>query len=181
MADTRDVAGRRYAAAALEIGRADGDLASWADAMRALGELTAQPAYVAALQADGMTDERFQAIVRRVAPGITQKQMNVFRLLRQKSRLALGPSIASFFEEMVDEERGIARALVTTAVPLEPERRAQLEQRLAAQTGRQVSVETQVDPAILGGLIVRIGDRMLDGSTRTRLRQLRSQLERAVV
>jgi F-type H+-transporting ATPase subunit delta len=146
-----------------------------------LGALTAQPAFVAALQGDGMTDERFQTIVRRVLPAVTATQLNLFRLLRRKSRLGLGPSIASFFQELVDEERGIARAVVTTAVELDGERRVQLERRLGEQTGRQVSVETRVDPAILGGLVVRIGDRLLDGSTRTRLRQLRTQLERVAL
>jgi len=180
MAGTRDVAGARYAVAVLAIAREEGNLDGWAAAVRALGELTAQPAFVQALQGDGMTDERFQAIVRQVAPGITQMQLNLFRLLRRKSRLTLGPSVASFFQDILDEERGVARAVVTTAVDLDADRRAQLEQRLSAQTGKQVSVEARVDPLILGGVVVRIGDRLLDGSTRTRLRHLRGQLERAL-
>ena len=181
MAATRDVAGRRYASAVLEIARQQGNLDSWVEAIEGLESLTSQPAFVAALQADGMTDERFQAIVRRVLPNATTAQMNLIRLLRRKSRLGLGPDIASFFRELMDAERGIARALVTSAVELDPERQAQLERRLAEQTGKHVTVETQVDPSILGGLIVRIGDRLIDGSTRTRLRALRSQLERAAL
>jgi F-type H+-transporting ATPase subunit delta len=180
MAGTRDVAGARYAAAVLAIARDEGTLDSWAAAVRALGELTEQPAFIAALQGDGMTDEKFQAIVRRVLPEVTPKQLNLFRLLRRKSRLGLGTSIASFFQDLLDEERGVARATVTTAVDLDADRRAQLEQRLSAQTGKTVTVETRVDPSILGGVVVRIGDRLLDGSTRTRLRHLRGQLERAL-
>lgn len=181
MAATRDVAGRRYAAAALAIAREERNLDGWVEAVEALESLTQRPEFVAALQGDGMTDERFQAVVRRVMPGISTTQLNLFRLLRRKARLALGPDIASFFRELVDEERGIARVLVTSAVELDAERQAQLESRLAAQTGRQVSVETRVDPSILGGLIVRIGDRLVDGSTRARLRSLRTQLERAAL
>ncbi len=67
------------------------------------------------------------------------------------------------------------------STPTEVAGRYQLERRLGEQTGRRVSVETRVDPAILGGLVVRIGDRLLDGSTRTRLRQLRTQLERVAL
>ena len=181
MAGTRDVAGRRYAEAVLAIARAEGNLDGWAAAVQALGSLTDRPAYVAALQGDGMTDDKLQAVVRRLLPTVTQSQVNLFRLLRRKSRLALGPSIVSFFHELLDEERGVARALVTTAVDLDAERRTQLEQRLSAQTGRRVTVEARVDPAILGGVVVRIGDRLVDGSTRARLRNLRSQLERAVL
>ena len=181
MAGTRDVAGRRYASAVLEIARSQGNLDSWVEAIEGLESLTSRPEFVAALQADGMTDEKFQAIVRRVLPNATPAQLNLFRLLRRKSRLGLGPDIASFFRELMDAERGIARATVTSAVELDAERQAQLERRLAEQTGKHVTVETQVDPSILGGLIVRIGDRLIDGSTRTRLRALRSQLERAAL
>ena len=181
MAGTRDVAGRRYASAVLEIARSQGNLDSWTEAIEGLESLTSRPEFVAALQADGMTDERFQAIVRRVLPNATAAQMNLFRLLRRKSRLGLGPDIASFFRELMDDERGIARALVTSAGELDADRQAQLERRLTEETGKQVTIETQVDPSILGGLIVRIGDRLVDGSTRTRLRALRSQLERAAL
>ncbi len=181
MAGTRDVAGRRYASAVLEIAREQGALDGWVEAIEALESLTSRPEFVAALQADGMTDENFQAIVRRVMPTVTAVQLNLFRLLRRKGRLGLGPDIASFFRELVDNERGIARAVVTSAVELDADRQAQLERRLAEETGKQVTVETKVDPSILGGLIVRIGDRLVDGSTRARLRALRSQLERAAL
>jgi F-type H+-transporting ATPase subunit delta len=177
----RDIAGRRYASAILEIARADGDLDSWLGAVDALEGLTEHPRYVQALQGDGMTDERFQAIVRQVLPTVSQNQINLFRLLRRKSRLALGPSIAAFFREMVDEERGVLRATVTTAVELDDQQRQQVLQRLQEQTGRQVVVEERIDPQILGGVVVRIGDRLLDTSTRTRVRALRSRLEQAAV
>ena len=64
MAATRDVAGRRYAAAVLAIARQEGSLDGWVTAMDALESLTQRPEFVAALQGDGMTDERFQAIVQ---------------------------------------------------------------------------------------------------------------------
>ncbi|MPZ99594.1 MAG: ATP synthase F1 subunit delta [Dehalococcoidia bacterium] len=181
MAGTREIAGRRYALAMLDIARADGALDEWAEAAQSLEALTALPAYVAALQADGLTDEQFQSIVCRVQPGIGEKQLNLFRLLRSKSRLELGPSIASFFRELVDEQRGVGRATVTTAVEIDDARREQIAQLLSQRTGKQIEVDSQVDPEILGGMVVRIGDQLLDGSTRTRLRMLRNRLERAAL
>jgi F-type H+-transporting ATPase subunit delta len=181
MAATRDVAGRRYALAIMEIAQADGDLDAWLEVADGLSALTSEGAYVAALQADGMTDERFTTIVQRVLPDATQKQLNLLRLLRRKGRLALGPSIASYLRELADEQRGVLRAVVTTAVELDDERRERVRQRIVETTGRQqVEVETRVDPDILGGMVVRIGDQMVDGSTRARIRNLRSSLERAV-
>ena len=115
-ASTRDTAGRRYALALIEIARADGDADSWLTAVEALAALTGESRFVEALQADGMTDAAFVAIVRRVLPGATAKQLNLFRLLRRKSRLVLGRSVASYFRELMDEERSVVRAVVTTAV-----------------------------------------------------------------
>lgn len=178
---TRDVAGRRYALAIQQIARQGGNVDSWLEAVDALSALTAESRFVDALQADGMTEERFVEIVRRILPDATQPQLNLFRLLRRKSRLSLGPSIASYLHELVDEERGVVRAVVTTAVELDEERLRQVKERIASTTGKQVQVEPRVDPAIMGGMTVRIGDQMVDGSTRTRLQQLRSQLERAAV
>ena len=75
MSGTRDVAGRRYASAILEIARDSNTLDSWSEAVEGLGALTAQPGYSEALQGDGMTDEAFQSIVKRVIPDISTEQM----------------------------------------------------------------------------------------------------------
>lgn len=177
MAGARDIAGRRYALAAIDIARQDGDLDDWLAAVETLEALTGRREFVNALQADGLTDQKFTAIVQQAHAGIGPKQLNLFRLLRRKSRLALGPSIAVFYRELLDEERNIARAVVRTAVPLEDERRNSIEREIATQTGKQVALETIVDPEILGGMTVRIEDRLYDASTRTRLRSLRRELE----
>lgn len=176
MALTRDVAGRRYALAIAEIAGQAGTWDSWLEAVEALEALTADPSHVAALQGDGMTDERFQAIVREVAGELAPAQMNLFRLLRRKGRLALGPSVASYFRELRDEERGIARAEVRTAVAIDEESRQRLVELLSAQTGKTVELTVEVDPALIGGAVIRIGDRLIDGSARHRLRALREQL-----
>lgn len=176
MAQARDVAGRRYALAVMEIARANGTIDHWAEAIDGLGALTAQPAFVGALQADGMTDERFQAIVRAAVPDVAPVELNLFRLLRRKNRLQLGPSVASYYAELRDEEHGIVRATVRTAVPIEEDRAQALSRRLGEQTGATVELQREVDESLVGGAVIRIGDRLLDGSIRSRLRRLRRQL-----
>lgn len=173
----RDVAGRRYALAVLDLARERGALDHWVEAIDGLDGLTAQPQYVSALQRDGLTDAQFQSIVRQVVPGIDVVEMNLFRLLRRKKRLVLGPSIASFFRELRDEELGIVRATVRTAVPLDEAQRARITDQLSrAAGGGRVELESEVDPALIAGVVIRVGDRLIDGSTRTRLRRLRRVL-----
>lgn len=181
MALARDVAGRRYALAIMEIARPTGTFAHWADALDGLEGMTAQSGFVNALQADGMTDDRFDAIVRQVVPDIAPVELNLFRLLRRKGRLSLGGSITSYFRELWDEERGIQRAVVRTAVALDDAASAAIAQQLAAATGKQIELTSEVDPSILGGAVIRIGDRLVDGSTRTRLSALRERLRQGAL
>ena len=176
---TREVAGRRYALAVMEIARAGGSLDHWRDSLDGLEALTSRPEFVAALQSDGMTDERFQAIAREAVPDVTEMELKLFRLLRRKGRLALGPSIASYYRELWDEQRGVVRAVARSAVALDGAQRDAIAQRIAEQTGKQVELELEVDPSLIGGAVIRIGDQLIDGSTRRRLRDLHQQLQRA--
>jgi F-type H+-transporting ATPase subunit delta len=98
------------------------------------------------------------------------------RLLTAKGRLALLPQIAEAFQELVDDYRGIAHADVLTAVPLDEQGQQELSARLSQITGKSVLIEAHQDPQILGGLVARIGDRLIDGSTRSKLHALRREL-----
>jgi len=81
------------------------------------------------------------------------------------------------FNEMADERRGIARADVVTAVPLDDAQRNQVAAGLAKLMGRsEVMMTESVDSEIIGGVVARVGDRLIDGSTRTQLRAMRDSL-----
>ena len=74
------------------------------------------------------------------------------------------------------EHQQVVRAEVTTAAPLTPERASQIEEKLAVLTGRKVDMKTSVDPAIIGGVVTRIGSTVYDGSLATRLAKLKEKL-----
>jgi F-type H+-transporting ATPase subunit delta len=97
-------------------------------------------------------------------------------LLADRDRLTLLPDLLAVYRERLMEHQHVVRAEVTTAVPLQPDRAAQLEQRLADVTGRRVMMTTKVDPSILGGVITRIGSTVYDGSVATQLARIRERL-----
>jgi F-type H+-transporting ATPase subunit delta len=99
-------------------------------------------------------------------------------LLAERDRLALVPDLLAVYRERLMEHQQVVRAEVTTAAPLSPDRAAQIQQRLAQATGRRVDITTHVDPAIIGGIVARIGSTVYDGSVATQLSKIRENLRR---
>lgn len=102
-------------------------------------------------------------------------------LLVDKNRIENFRDIGEEFAELVEAERGILRARVVTAIALPGDLEAQLNAKLAAQTGKTIILEKRVDPAVIGGVKVTLGDYVLDGTVRTNLDLLRKTLGQASV
>lgn len=97
-------------------------------------------------------------------------------LLADRDRLAMVADVVDVYRERLMEHQQVVRAEITTAAPLTPDRVAQLQQHLADITGRKVDMTTNVDPAIIGGVVTRIGGTVYDGSIATQLAKLREKL-----
>jgi F-type H+-transporting ATPase subunit delta len=93
-------------------------------------------------------------------------------VLAENRRLSQLPAIARAYETLLSNHKGEARAEVTSAHPLTGDQISALSASLRARVGREVAVDAKVDPAILGGLVVKIGSQMIDSSIRTRLNSL---------
>jgi F-type H+-transporting ATPase subunit delta len=168
---------RRYAQAVFGLAKDHNQLDEWDADLATIAQTLQQPDLRAALASVKAPFSVKRELVERVFGGsIRPLAQNFLLLLIQRGRLDLLDAIIAYYRELVDEERGIARARVTTAVPLDDTERERVAQRLAAITGKQIRLETTVDPSILGGLIARIGDKLIDGSARTRLVALRRRL-----
>lgn len=174
-----EVAAKRYAQAAFELAREKGELDAWDQAMRDLGEATASDEVVAFLADRRMPAEAKQAFLTRVSGDLPGLLSNLIKLLESKGRLPLLPQVAEYFQELLDEHNGIAHAQVLTAVAMSEDEQRRLAARLSELTGKQVLVVAHEEPDILGGLVARIGDRLIDGSARTKLLALKRELATA--
>jgi F-type H+-transporting ATPase subunit delta len=115
------------------------------------------------------------AILRRLFDGkVSDLTLRFFTIITQKNRENALEFIGPEFLSQYNALRGIQTASVTTATPLSPELRAHVERLVTDQTGGQVLLQEQIDPSLIGGFILRIGDRQIDDSVRTRLNRLRS-------
>jgi len=105
--------------------------------------------------------------------------LNFLKLLIENHRMPVIFRLRRVFEELWLQENKLLPVQVTSAVELDPTTVSQIGDRIAEQTGRTVDLSATVDPDVLGGLVVRVGNSILDASVRNRLEQLRKQVARA--
>jgi F-type H+-transporting ATPase subunit delta len=101
-------------------------------------------------------------------------------LLVERGRVRALPRVSEQFQRLLNAHNGVVVATVTSAVPLNDEETVAIRTRVEALAGSTVDLRTAIDPALLGGLTVQIGDRLLDASIRGRLERLREQLNAGV-
>jgi len=178
---TSIVLARRYARALFSLGKE-------------LGELDAIREKVVALDAFFRENPEIeQALSNPIYPSdvkktVTEEIVKAFKmsgpletflgLLVERRRVHYFHQIIDVFQELVDEDKGVVKAIVRTAVPLTVDLSEKVKELLAKVAGRQVVVQVKEDPEIIGGIIVRIGDTVWDGSIRSQLQALKQSIER---
>jgi F-type H+-transporting ATPase subunit delta len=110
--------------------------------------------------------------------GISGVAANFIRLVASKRRLFVLPDMIAAYQALHDKAKGLVRADVTVAAPLRPDHESALRQALAAVTGgKSVSLNVRTDPSIVGGIVVKLGSRMVDASVRTKLNSIRTRMK----
>jgi F-type H+-transporting ATPase subunit delta len=112
-------------------------------------------------------------VVRLDVPPVVAR---LLRLLATRDRLVLLPDLSQLYRARLLDHQGVVRAEVTSAVPLPADRVEKLRAGLADATGRDVQIETRVDPSILGGVVTRVGSLVFDGSVTRQLARLQERL-----
>ena len=170
-------AARRYAEAAFELARRDDALDAWRDDLALSAQLLGDErvAEIVGSPARPIGDRR-ALIDRLLEPRVQPAMRNLARLLAERGRIDLLPAVASEYRRLLNRHRGIVPATVTSAAPLTAEETDAIRSRVRRMSGADVELTTEVDPALIGGLTIRVGDRLLDASVRGRLERLRDQL-----
>jgi F-type H+-transporting ATPase subunit delta len=117
--------------------------------------------------------------VKRIVSDADERLVNFLELLAERHRMPALFRIRRTFDAMWAEENKLLPVTVTSAVDLDESLVNDIGQRIEEQTGRQVELSSKVDPGVLGGLQVRVGNMVLDATVRNRLEQLRKQVARA--
>jgi len=172
----RETAARRYADAAFEIGRADGTLEGWERDLATLRDALGDEQLRGLVQHPAVPFADKEKVLRKVASGVGREPLSLALLMIRRGRPGAFDAMVERFRELVRRERGISLAEVRTARALDEEQRAAISERLRALTGDRIEMNEVVDESLIGGLSVRIGDRLYDASVRSRLERLRARL-----
>jgi F-type H+-transporting ATPase subunit delta len=171
----RDSAPRRYAEAAFQLATRDDSIETWRRELEQAAAVTDGQLMAVLANPALPLDERLDA-ANRVLANLSQSVRNVIFLLVRRHRIEQLPRVVAEFIRLDDRRQGITHATATSAAPLTDLEVKALTARLEQMTGGTIALKTDVDTSLLGGLIVRVGDRLIDGSVRGRLERLRNQL-----
>lgn len=174
---------RRYAKALFNVARAAGAVAAVQQNLQLVQQMAdASGLLMGVLRHPRIARQRKNQVLENLFQQQVRPELaNFMALLVEKDRAGLLPQIHQQFNQLVDEDAGIVDACVTSAVPLQPRQQDKLRDRLQAISGKSVRMEYAVDPALLAGLNVRLGDRLIDASAAAELDSLRLFLQQAKV
>ena len=172
---------RRYAEAIFDIARRQNTIDRTFDDVREIARLFAHRKLAYLLREPKVPAQRKETAIRQaLTDKVLPTSLNLALLVVQRELVEIMPSIASELERLVLDYKNQAKAEVTTARPMDDAQLTEVKQALERRTGKTILISTKVQPDILGGVVARVGDQVIDGSIRTRLSMLRQQLLRGV-
>jgi F-type H+-transporting ATPase subunit delta len=173
----RETAARRYADAALQLGRADGTLDAWERDLATVATLLTNDELRRIVEHPVVPYAAKERLLRKVAgDSVETEALSLVLLMVRRGRPRAIERMIAHFGELLRSERGIVLAEVRTAMRLEPEQQQAISARVAQLTGEKVEMNEVVDDSLIGGIAVRIGDKLYDASVRSRLERLRARL-----
>jgi F-type H+-transporting ATPase subunit delta len=172
---------RRYAKALLLIGKEDGQIDLYREELDAIAKLIEQEKSLQQVLVNPLYDIDGR---KKVLTNVTEKldlsqSMTTFLLfLFDKGRIGFLSNINDFFQKFADELKGVARASLVSATELSSDTVDKIRSALSKRTGKDIILEVEQNPELIGGIVTRIGDLVLDGSVRTQLLNMRESLKR---
>jgi F-type H+-transporting ATPase subunit delta len=169
-------AAKRYAQAILSLAKERGTLDRWQSDLSVLNEVMTNPVAAAYLSNPNVSVVDKQALLDEALATALPEARNLARLLIQRHRLNIIPDLYVMYQNAMLEERGIAVAEVVTAEPLSAAEQQMVRAKLNQLIGKEIELRLQTDPSIIGGIVARVGDQLIDGSVINQLRRLRARL-----
>ena len=168
----------KYAVALFRAAKRAGEIASISDDLRVISELLgSDPSLKHFLESPQVSDKNKRDLLGlSVKPSVSQTLFSFLLLVLEKHRIHYLQPMAEEFEGLVKEDQGILDARLITARELDQTLRVEIQQELERSTGKRIQVQTQIEPQLIGGVVVMVGNKVIDRSIRYQLNQLKEQM-----
>ena len=166
---------RPYANAAFEQALEEGKLAEWSDSLNLLGVIISDENMSGVINNPKLSsDGLYQFIIDIAGDKLTQSAKNFIRILIDAERIGLASEVFNIFEQMKAAAEGISEVDVISAYPLDDAQVSSISESISKRLGKKIDVNTEEDKDLIGGVVIRAGDSVIDASLRGRLKELNS-------
>jgi F-type H+-transporting ATPase subunit delta len=167
---------RRYAQAVFEMALEKKELERWQTDLQKIVGAVSDDTFLAAMESPKIKFSDKIRLLSELVGDVSPSALNLVRLLISKASIGLIGAITEEYQRLLDSYQGIEPAEVITAIPLDDKDIQKLTENLSALVGKKVVLKSEVDPGVIGGIVARVGGKLLDGSTRSKLAALRREL-----
>lgn len=171
---------KRYAQAVFEIAKEKKEMDRWRADLQRTAALASLPELAEVMDNPRFSFEDKSRFISQQIQNINPLILNFLYLLISKGKFGLLPDIAAEYQRLLDRSQGIERAEITTAVAMSDAEMSTLAGHLSSLTGKKIKMTSNIDPEIIGGIVIRIEGKLIDGSTASRLAALKDELSGAV-
>jgi F-type H+-transporting ATPase subunit delta len=167
---------RRYAQAVFEMALEGKELEKWQADLQKMASAVSDAAFLAVLESPKIKLDDKIRLLSESQGDISPMALNLVRLLITRGSIGMIGAISEEYQRLLDSYHGIETAEVITAVPLDDREMQKVTAKLGALVGKKVVLKSRVDASVIGGIVARVGGKLLDGSTRSQLAALKKGL-----
>ncbi|MCP3849168.1 MAG: F0F1 ATP synthase subunit delta [Gammaproteobacteria bacterium] len=168
---------RPYAQAVFNLAKANNTLKAWSETLALLSEVAANESMIELIDNPDVDSEHAVSLFIDICKdNLDEQGTNLVKLAAENGRLEIFPVIASTFESLRAEEEGSVEAQVISAFAVNATQKKSIAEALKKKLGREVTITTKTDKSLLGGVIIRAGDMVIDGSVKTQLETITHSL-----
>ncbi|MFP8966909.1 F0F1 ATP synthase subunit delta [Pokkaliibacter sp. CJK22405] len=169
---------RPYAKAAFQFAQEKGELSQWSEMLALAAVVAEDAAFRKVLSDPALTaEQQAQAVIDVCADKVTESGKTFFLTMAQQKRLVLLPEVSALFETLKAETENSTDVLVVSAFEMSDAEQEKLATALKAKLNRTITMSTEVDKSLIGGLIIKAGDMVIDGSVRGKLAKLAEAIQ----
>jgi len=172
----RKLNARRYAQAVFEIALEKNELDRWQSDLQKIVDAIGDETFLAVLESPKIKFEDKSRLLTGLLGGVSPLALHLVMILISRGGVGIMREIVEEYRRNLDEYHGIQTAEVITAVPLDSKDKEKLAENLGGMIGKKVVLKSGIDPEIIGGVVARVGGKLLDGSTRSKLIALKKEL-----